>query len=314
MKALLIGGNGFLGSHIADSLLKIGSSVRCLDLYPEIFRDPLSGVEYHFGSFLDPAALNAALDGIDVVYHLASTTIPATAAADPMRDVQENLLGSLGVLQALRSRGIRRLIFVSSGGTVYGSPQYLPVTETHPLQPQSSYGIVKTAIEGYVDEMRRSGMLDSLVFRLSNPFGPRQNPFGQQGFVAAALSKVQAGEQVEIWGDGSVVRDFVYVEDVADLFSRAALSDQTGVFNVGTGRGLSLNDIITTIQSVVGCKLPVKYTGNREIDIPASYLDISAIKRSFGWFPQTDLETGIARTWEWTQGLPAQNAKRLRRS
>lgn len=303
MKVLIIGGNGFLGSHIADRLAGAGASLRILDVAPDRFRAPLPGAEYVQGSFLDPLVLDAALEGVEVVCHLASTTVPSTAAADPMRDVKENLLGSLAILKAMRSRKIRRLVFVSSGGTVYGVPETVPIPESHPLRPRTSYGIIKVAIESYIEDAFRAGDIEPLIFRISNPYGPRQSLAGVQGVIASFLGRIHSRRPIEIWGDGSVIRDFLFVGDVAELFERALRSDRCGTYNVGSGKGLSLKEIISAIRSATGLDFAVRYQEGRTFDIPKNVLAVEKVKAEFGWEVQTPLDKGLAETWAWIQSL-----------
>ncbi len=155
MKVLVIGGCGFIGSHLVDVLLENGHTVRVFDRQPERFREPLNGVEYQFGNFGDKMAIIEALSGVDAVAHLVSTTFPGTADLDPITDVQDNLVGTLALLDAMVDLGVLRLLFLSSGGTVYGPPEVVPIPETHPLRPINSYGIVKSSIEHYLAMHRR---------------------------------------------------------------------------------------------------------------------------------------------------------------
>jgi UDP-glucose 4-epimerase len=256
-------------------------------------------IEYLEGSFLEPDIVEAALDGVDGVCHLASTTVPFSAAADPVRDVRENLIGSLSLLQVMRSTGVRRLIFLSSGGTVYGMPQTLPIAESHPLRPISSYGIVKAAIEAYIDEMHRAGWLEPTVLRLANPYGPRQSAAGVQGVIASFMNKIQASQALEIWGDGTVIRDYIYVTDAADAVVQAITKRRCGVFNIGSGNGISLNELIATIRRVCNRTIEVHYSEARSIDVPANYLNVSRARDVLGWRCAFSLEEGLAQTWAW---------------
>jgi dTDP-4-dehydrorhamnose reductase len=191
---LVVGGNGFIGSHLVDALRAAGRAVRVYDAGAPRGDTDWTGVDYRQGAFADEAALGAALDGVDAVFHLVSTTVPSTSNADPRADVQGNLLGSLGLMQAMMARDVRRIVFFSSGGTVYGNPRVLPVPEDHPLEPISSYGVVKVAIERYLLMYGRLGVLDPLILRPGNPYGPRQGAAGIQGVIPAFLRRVRDGE------------------------------------------------------------------------------------------------------------------------
>lgn len=303
MKSLVIGGCGFIGSHIVDALTSDGHSSRVFDKAPEFFRAPLPNVEYQFGDFRDKSSLAEALTGIDVVFHTVSTTFPGTANLDTSADVKDNLVSTLGLLDLMRSTGVKRVVFMSSGGTVYGAPEQVPTPEEHPLRPNNSYGIVKVAIENYLAMYRDLYGLSSVAIRASNPYGERQGHHGVQGVVATFLKKIKNSEQIEIWGDGSVVRDYLHVSDLADLARRAAFSDFDGPVNAGAGAGTSLNDIVATIGTATGKDFDVVYREARKIDIPRSVLDVSRAKEQFGWSAQTTLEQGIAKTWDWMKTI-----------
>lgn len=317
MRALVIGGNGFIGSHLGEGLRAGGHGVRVLDPGPARTDTDWTGIDYRQGAYTDAATLAAALHDIDTVFHLASTTVPATSNRDPVHDVSTNLIGALGLIDALEAAGIRRIVFFSSGGTVYGNPERLPVPEDHPLRPISSYGIVKVAIEQYLRMHGHLGRLDPLILRPSNPYGPRQSAAGGQGFIAAALARARAGEGLQIWGDGETVRDYLYIDDLVRLAIDAAASDVCGTFNAGSGEGRSLNAVRDAVARVTGRPLPTDYQPARGFDVREVVLDTTAARTRFGWTPRVDLDDGIARTWRWhagaerpdspfpqTQGLP----------
>lgn len=238
MTVLVIGGCGFIGSHVVDRLLAEKRKVRVLDSRPEAFRPPLPGVEYRLADLGDRAALRSALNGVQAVLHLAGTTVPATSNRDPVADVTGNLLPMLGLLEEMRAIGVGRLIYLSSGGTVYGVPQCDPVPEDHPLDPISSYGVVKVAVEKYLFMERQLHGLNYVVLRPSNPYGPRQGHMGIQGVIGTFLWRLARQEPIEIWGDGSIVRDFLHVQDLARLCVLALNSDRSGIYNAGRGGGL----------------------------------------------------------------------------
>jgi UDP-glucose 4-epimerase len=256
-----------------------------------------SGIGFIAGSLADAAVTTHALEGVDVVFHLAGTTVPGTSNLDPVADVQGNLVATLGLLGAMRATGVRRIVYFSSGGTVYGNPSVSPVPESHPLHPISSYGVVKVAIENYLRMYQQLGDLDPVILRPSNPYGPRQSTAGVQGAVAAFLGLAARGEPVRIWGDGEVVRDYLYIDDLVALAATAGLSRETGVFNVGSGEGHSLNALVGVVSRVIGRPLPVEYLPGRPFDVRRVVLDIHVAKAAFGWSPTITLEDGIRRTW-----------------
>jgi UDP-glucose 4-epimerase len=301
MKVLVIGGSGFIGSHVVDKLLAHQHSVRVFDRRPEQFRAPLSGVDYRFGEFADEMTLVEALSGMDVVYHLVSTTVPGTADLDPKTDVRDNLIGTINLLDSMQRLGLTRLLFLSSGGTVYGIPDVVPIPETHALRPVNSYGIVKAAIEHYLEMYRRTRGFSPVIVRASNPFGPRQAHSGVQGVVSTFLRRILVGEPIEIWGDGTVVRDYLEVSDLAELCVRVGTSTSEGAYNAGSGHGLSVNDVVKAVRKVTGADVKVIYKPRRPVDVPRSVLDCSRAKSEFGWECETAFDSGLRNTWNWLQ-------------
>jgi len=299
MHVLILGGNGFIGSHITDLLLKEGHRVSIFDRASEQFRPPLKDVRYIFGSFGDPFSMGEALSGIDMVYHLVNTTLPGTSNLDPVADVQDNLVSTLRLLDLMEKAGVKRILFLSSGGTVYGNPETVPIPETHPINPICSYGVVKAAIENYLYMYRHLHGLSPVVIRPSNAYGPRQGHLGIQGVISTYLHRVLQGQSLAVWGDGSIVRDYIYVEDLARLCVTAGLSGGTGTYNAGSGRGHTINDIISLISKVTGTEPEVRYLEKRSFDVKETVLDASRALKDFGWSATTDLMEGISKHWDW---------------
>lgn len=297
MKALVIGGNGFIGANLVKALHAQGAAVAVLDRFTPRADSDWTDVKYHVGDFHDPEILQAVLPGVDTVYHLASCTVPSTADADPVADIQGNLVGTLTLLSVMRQLGLRRICYFSSGGTVYGNPNTVPVPESHALQPISSYGIVKVAIEQYLGMYQRQGWLDPVIIRPSNPYGPGQRSGGVQGAIAVFLGKAVSGAGVQIWGDGQTIRDYIYIDDLIDLTIRAAQSSHGAVFNAGSGKGLSLNELCETIRNVTGCELPVEYAPGRTFDVREIVLDVARAHDALGWTACTGIDEGILMTW-----------------
>lgn len=289
---LVIGGAGFIGSHLTTALLEAGHRVLCLDVKPPAIRhERLQWVE---GSFIHREKINEVLEGCDVVYHLASATVPKTSNDDPAFDINSNLIGTTHLLQCAVQNRIRKLIFTSSGGTVYGRPDSLPVSEASPTQPLCSYGIVKLAIEKYLFMFHHLHGLNACVLRLSNPYGENQRPDTGQGVIAAFCHKAMSGQPIEIWGDGSVIRDYIHIADVTDAMIKAMYVDCGGqVLNIGSGQGTSLNEIIVHIETTCGQVIDRIYQKSRPFDVPAIYLDISAAAKKLDWRPRTPLDEGI---------------------
>lgn len=299
MKVLVLGGNGFIGSHLVDSLLEAGHSVRVFDRSPERFRPSLANVEYVTGLFGDAFSIAEALAGVDVVYHLISTTLPGTSNLNPTADVEDNLIATVALLEQMVKTGVKRIVYLSSGGTVYGNPERNPVTEDHPLRPICSYGIVKVAVENYLFMFQQLYGISTIVVRPSNAYGPRQGHMGVQGIISTFLTKISEDEPLVVWGDGSIIRDYIYVTDLARICLIAGEADVSGVFNVGYGKGYTISNIIETIADVVGRKPVVRYEPARYFDVREVVLDITKIRKKFDWIPEISLFDGIKKQWQW---------------
>jgi UDP-glucose 4-epimerase len=260
------------------------------------------------GDLVSEADVTDALVGCEVCFHLVSTTLPKSSNADPVFDVESNVLGTVRLLTHAVKSGLRKIIYVSSGGTIYGAPIQLPIPESHPTNPVCSYGISKLAIEKYLGLFHQLHGLDFTVLRIANPYGERQRTYASQGAVAVFLGKVLRGEPVEIWGDGSVVRDYIHIADVVDAL--LAAFERTGnehVFNIGAGHGHSLNELLDIIEKVTGRSANRRYLPGRAFDVPASVLSIALAQQSLGWSPKVDFELGLARFAEWLQNHPSEN-------
>lgn len=301
--AVVLGGAGFLGSHLTGELLRRGRAVRVFDR-PNAdlanLETAASGWDFLGGDFLNESDQEAAVAGADIVYHLISTTIPATSNRNPVYDVETNLVATLKLLDHARAAGVRRVVFVSSGGTVYGRPEMLPIAEDHPARPEVSYGIVKLAVEQYLRVHHHVHGLGSAVVRLANPYGPNQDPEGAQGAASVFLGHALADRPVTIWGDGSVVRDYVYVTDAVRGIAAAGEDGPDGrTFNIGSGRGVSLLELIAAIREVSGREVPVRHEPSRPFDVPVNVLDIARARAELGWEPRTSLRDGLRATWTW---------------
>lgn len=303
MRALVLGGNGFIGSHLVDALHMVGCRVRVFDRSPNRYQEPRPAIDYRIGSFGDSAQIAEALQDVDVVFHLISTSVPSTSNLDPVADIEGNLIGTVVLLQQMVKLGVKRIVYLSSGGTVYGNPSVESVPETHPLNPICSYGVIKVAIENYLHMFNQLHAIEPVVLRASNPFGPRQGHVGVQGVIPTFLQRLKDGERTQIWGDGSVVRDYIYISDLVSLCLKAGLGDTVGVFNAGSGVGHSLNDLLDIIRRVSGDELAVDYLPGRSFDVKRITLDISKAASEFDWQPAIDIETGIHEHWAWLSSL-----------
>jgi UDP-glucose 4-epimerase len=303
MKCVVFGGGGFIGSAVVDRLLRDGHALRIFEqLRVERFREFASDepVEWMTGDFMNAHDVSDAIDGMDVVLHLVSSTLPKSSNDDPVYDVQSNLVATLRMLEIMVARSMRKIIFISSGGTVYGNPIYLPIDEMHPTNPQVSYGITKLAIEKYLLMFERIHGIKANILRVANPFGERQRPETAQGAVGVFLHRALRQQTIEIWGDGSVTRDYIYIDDVAEAFARAVqYSGPKSVFNIGSGVGTRLNELIEIIEEILGKSVARRYLPARPFDVPVSVLSNALAREELNWAPQVQLRDGIARTAMW---------------
>ena len=303
MNCVVFGGGGFIGSAVVDRLLLDGHGVRVFEragVTPYRWFEPAEKMEWLTGDFLNLDEVCKALEGIEVVLHLVSFTIPQSSQDDPIYDIQTNVVATLQLLGAMQGLGIKRIIFISSGGTVYGLPQYLPIDENHPTDPLVPYGISKLTIEKYLLLYQRLYQFRSIILRVANPYGPRQRVETAQGAVAAFLHKACKLEPVEIWGDGSIERDYIYIDDLAAAFSKAIIYEgDHSIFNIGSGRGVSLNELLKTIEHVMGKPIQRQYMPGRSFDVRQSVLANDLAQSQLGWQSQVALVDGIRQTANW---------------
>ncbi len=302
-RCLILGGCGFIGSHVADALLRQGYKIRIFDrlnIRKENVVHLLGNVEVFEGDFVNMHDVEKALEGMDIVLHFVSSTVPQSSQTNPVFDVETNVIPTVNLLDLCVKKRIRKILFASSGGTVYGMADKMPITETDPTNPICAYGISKLMIEKYLHLYRYHHGLDYVTLRFSNPYGERQSPNSVQGAVPVFLGRVKKGEPITVWGDGSVERDFLYIGDLAEASVKALESNSpTRIFNIAYGKTTSINCLITTIRKVTGQRVVVNYVSARKFDLKKVELDTSAAKEVLGWSPKTSLEEGIEKTWKW---------------
>jgi UDP-glucose 4-epimerase len=307
LRCLVLGGRGFIGSHLVEGLLEQGFQVRCFGRSHDVSLtnnacSPNKHLEIFEGDLMSEADLSEALTGCDLCFHLISTTQPKSSNEDPLFDVESNLAGTIKLLKQAVKAGTKKIIFTSSGGTVYGVPVQTPIPEEHPNNPTCSYGITKLAIEKYLSLFHTLYGLEYGILRISNPFGERQRTQASQGAVAVFLSKALRNEEIEIWGDGSVVRDYIYIKDVISaLISVSKYSGPEHIFNIGSGSGMSINELLNAIENITKRPTKRKYVNARSFDVPVSVLNIKKAKSILGWSPCISFEEGLDHFARWIE-------------
>lgn len=300
-RVLVIGGNGFIGSHLVDRLTMDGHRVRVFDRFSAgVTRYQSEAVERMPGDFLNEADLRAALDEVDYVYHFLSTTTPLTAQRDPLMDLRTNVPGSIGLFQSCCDAGVKHVYFASSGGAIYGNTAQHVVDEEAPARPISPYAIGKYALENYLQYFWLQQGLSSTSFRISNPYGPRQPLGRRQGVIPIFLDRVRRGEPLQILGEGDMIRDYVYVEDLANMIVRAS-DHRPGchVYNVGSGVGSSIMEVVQLVRSVTGLPVELEHRPVPPTYVRRIVLGLERYRATFGPPPEMcSLHDGMLLTWE----------------
>lgn len=300
---LVLGANGFIGSHLVDSLVHAGHSVRAFDRFSagDINFSTSSQVETMAGNYLNRADLEEALKGMEYVFHFISTTSPASAENDPVVDIETNIRMSVELFKLCVNAKVKKVLFASSGGAIYGESQ---IAATHNEQdqtlPVSPYAIGKLTIENYLRYFHKKFQLDYTVYRIANPYGERQPAGRRQGVIPIFLEKVANDKEVAIYGDGTMVRDYIYVKDVTQMI--AASFDQThqhNVYNIGSGKGNTINEIIECIETVTSKIVNKRYEAIPITFVDKVVLDVRRFEDEFGLRAQTSLLEGIRATYQY---------------
>lgn len=299
MRVLIVGAAGFIGCAVVRVLETAGINVRLADTHARLLRcdDLLGGRDVVVFDFSNQRAPSELFDGVDVMIHLGCTTNPAHSMEAMAFDAGTNIGPSIHLFEAASQAGVRRVVFSSSGGTVYGAPAELPVRENAPTDPLSAYGVSKLAIEKY---LAICPGLHGISLRVANPYGDFQLRGAAVGVIARYLLAVSRGESLEVWGDGSVVRDYVAIDDVARAFATSVSKCDVapGAYNIGSGIGTSIADIIDMVFRASGRTVQVTYMPARGYDVPAIVLDSSRFSDQTGWEARTALADGIAALWQ----------------
>lgn len=303
MNILVLGAAGFIGTNLAIKLAENkNDEIMLVDKSRNYF---LNIEKFNFTNvIIKESSIDLSMDftilkGQDVVYHLVSTNVPTTSNQHISQDIQANVLFSSNLFEACVRYGVKKVVFISSGGTVYGKEAACPLSENTPTNPISSYGVQKITIEKLLYLYNYMYGLDYRIIRLANPYGPYQRPNGVLGAVTTFTYKALTGGEIQVYGDGSVVRDFIYIDDAI----RAIINIVNGeskhhTFNLGCGYGTSIKKVLDTIEEALGIKMNITYKEGRAVDVPVNYLDISRYEKDYGSLNPISLKEGIKKTAE----------------
>lgn len=305
MNIAIIGAAGFIGTNLAIELIKeeknritaIDEKISYFSNYPQGAPDKVEIIELKINSGTN---FDECLKNQDMVYYLASTISPTTSNIDISRELTDNIRIAVNLLESCIKNKVAKIIFVSSGGTVYGKEVSCPIVETAVTQPINTYGIQKLAIEKLIYLYHHLYGLRYSIVRLSNPFGPYQRPESSVGVVSTFICNALNGKEIRIFGDGSVIRDYIYISDAIEAIINIADSDTAKhhIYNIGSGKGTNINQIVDIIAKELGLPVQVKYVNSRKVDVPVNYLDISRYEKEFGNIQKTSLIAGMKRTMD----------------
>lgn len=302
-RVVVMGGLGFLGSHICRALVAHGYAVRIFDkLYAlrTLVEDIASNVQIVEGDMSRTDDVLATIADAEIVINLVHTTVPGSSMRDPGYDVSSNVMATAKWLARLGETEVRSLFYVSSGGTVYGNPRIQPITEEHSTEPLSSYGVTKLSIEKYVALYATLCGCEYRILRPANVYGVGQRLNIGQGIIGVMVDRALRGEPLEVWGTGMTLRDYLHVDDL--VAAVLALMDYQGserVFNISSGNGRSVHDIILVLREIAGLEVAVKYFPSRRFDVADNVLSSARLRAETGWLPMVDFEAGIIRTVDW---------------
>ncbi len=304
MRILVTGGAGFIGSHVVDRFVERGHEVAVLDNLATGFRAFVHPAARFFEADLtDAAAVERAVAEFapEVVDHHAAQIDVRRSVDDPVFDAGTNVLGALRLLESCTRHGVRKFVYASTGGALYGEGRQLPATEDHPVNPESPYGVSKHTLEHYLYLWRLLHGLDYTILRYPNVYGPRQNPHGEAGVNAIFIGLMLQGKRPRIFGTGEQVRDYLYVMDVVEANELALTGGSGATVNLGTGIGTSVNDIFRELRSILGFAGEPVYEAARPGEVQRIYLDATRAREVLGWTPRTRFRDGLVQTVEWSR-------------
>lgn len=299
-RCLVIGAGGFIGGHLCDELALAGAHVSAFGRRPRFpgSRKPDVWFEYDAG---DIEALRGALAGTDIVFHLLASADPTASNRNVSHALLEAIAIDGAIIDLCIAQQVERLVFISSGGTVYGHPQYLPIDERHPTNPLSAYGVAKLCVEKILQLQKQLLDLDYVTLRVSNPYGPRQDPHRGQGIVPKLLYRAMLDEPIDIWGDGSAVRDYIYISDLirAIIAASTATLSLERTFNIGSGTGRSVTDIVAAAEMLLFQRVQRRHLPQTSGMVSANVLNCSRAHVMLDWHPTTEWHDGLSQTLAW---------------
>jgi UDP-glucose 4-epimerase len=304
VRALVTGGAGFIGSHLADALIAAGHDVVVVDDLSRGRREQVpEGAELVVLDICDAALADVVAQAApEVVFHQAAQIDVRSSVRDPLADAGTNVVGTVNVLSACTNAGVRRVVFASTGGAIYGDTAIVPTPETHPCAPESPYGTGKLCAEAYGGTFQRIRGIEFVALRYANVYGPRQDPHGEAGVVAIFATRLQRGEPCVINGDGTQTRDYTYVGDVVAANLQALSVTSPAVFNVGTGIETDVNALYARLRAIAGSPHDAEHGPAKPGEQRRSALDITLARDELRWQPAVDLDTGLRRTFDFFGG------------
>jgi len=302
LKILVTGGAGFIGSNVVDAFLKAGNEVVIVDNLSTGFRRNVNeDAIFYEADIRDYEKLQDifASEKPDIVDHHAAQIDVRKSVDYPAFDAETNILGSINLIKLSVEYKVKKFIYVSTGGAVYGEPEFLPVSEEHPINPICNYGISKHTVEHYLYLYKQLDGLNYTVLRYPNVYGPRQDPKGEAGVNAIFINQMLSGEIPRIFGDGEQLRDYVFVGDIVQVNFLALKKGNGGTYNIASGIATSVNDVFNEIKNILGFKNDAIYEPARKGEIYKIYLDASKARKELGWEPKTSFHQGLVKTIEW---------------
>ncbi len=304
MKILLTGGAGFIGSHVVDKYIEEGHEVVVVDNLSTGFRSNLNPkARFYEADICNRGAVDEIFERErpEVVNHHAAQMDVRRSVDDPVFDATTNIIGSLNLILSSVRHKIRKFIYISTGGAVYGEPQYLPVDENHPVNPESQYGVSKHTVEHYLYLYRHQSGLTFTVLRYPNVYGPRQNPKGEAGVIAIFIGKMLGGVTPTIYGEGEQVRDYLHVNDIVRANSLALVKGDDDFYNIGSGIGTTVNELYRLLSKLLSFRSAAKYAPPRTGELQKIYLNAQKAKQNLGWEAEIPIDEGLHLTIDWTK-------------